>query len=151
PPYKGGQNVTPSGNIFLNNTFVGTITVVSGSFQTTTVGAKFGQPFKVLVRNSEGGPAPPGLPVIFTAPGSGAAGTFGGSGTNTETVFPGPDGVATASFTANTTAGSFTVTVTATEASGSADFSLTNLALAPANVVARAGTPQNTPVTMTFA
>src|SRR5262249_46810858 len=69
----------------------------------------------------------------------------------TEPVFTGPDGVATASFTANTTAGSFTVTVTTPGATGSADFSLTNLALAPANVVATAGTPQSTPVMMTFA
>src|SRR5262249_18558123 len=107
PPYKGGQNVTPSGNIFLNNTFVGTITVVSGSFQTTPVGAAFGQPLKVLVRNAEGTPAPVGTPVLFTAPGSGASGTFGGSGTHTETVFTGPARVATPSPPANTTARSF--------------------------------------------
>src|SRR5262249_18805407 len=79
------------------NTFVGTITVVSGSFQTTTVGAAFGQPLKVQVRNSEGGPAPGGIPVIFTAPASGAGGKFGGSGTNSATGFTDPSGLPTPS------------------------------------------------------
>ncbi len=65
------------------------------------------------------------MPVTFTAPSSGASGTFGGSAT--ATVATNAAGLATApAFTANGQAGSYTVTATAAGVGTSAIFSLTN-------------------------
>ena len=65
-----------------------------------------------------------GLPVVFTAPGSGASGTFGGS--STATVNTGANGVATApALTANAATGAFVVT--AANGGLSASFNLTNI------------------------
>src|SRR5207245_6079482 len=73
-----------------------------------------------------------GVVVTFTAPGSGASGTFAG-GVNTATT--NASGVATsATFTANATAGGpYNVVASATGAT-SANFSLTNVASAPAPI-----------------
>jgi hypothetical protein len=68
-----------------------------------------------------------GTPVTFTAPSSGAGGTFATSGTNTVTVGADVSGNASApTFTANDTPGSYTVT--ATSADGSVTFAMTNSA-----------------------
>jgi hypothetical protein len=64
--------------------------------------------------------------VTFTAPASGASGSFGASGA-TATATSGADGVATApQFTANLTTGSFTVNATVAGVSAPAAFNLTN-------------------------
>lgn len=91
--------------------------VVSGTPQTAAVGHPFSQALKVKTT--------PGGSVTFTAPGSGASGTFSGGGT-TAIVTAGSDGIAAApQFTANATTGSYVVTPTA--GSDSANFNLTNV------------------------
>src|SRR5262249_45405532 len=90
------------------------------------------------VRDAGGSPVP-GVAVTFTAPGSGASGVFGGS--LAVTVTTDASGVATAPpFTANGTAGSYTMT--ASISAGFATFSLTNNRGASASITAIAGTPQ---------
>ena len=77
-----------------------------------------------------------GTPITFTAPSSGASGSFATSGSNTVTVGADISGNASApTFTANDTAGSYTVT--ATSDYGSVSFSLTNSAAGiPATITA---------------
>ena len=82
-----------------------------------------------------GGTPTSGVTVTFTAPSTGASGTFAG-GVNTATTDA--NGKATSAvFTANSTAGAYTVTATAPGASTPASFSLTNAAatLADGNYV----------------
>jgi hypothetical protein len=69
-----------------------------------------------------------GVTVTFAAPATGASGSFGSSGASA-TAVSGADGVATApQFTANGTAGPFTVTASVAGVSTPASFSLTNQA-----------------------
>ena len=69
-----------------------------------------------------------GVTVSFAAPATGASGSFGSSGASA-TAISGADGVATApQFTANGTAGPFTVTASVAGVSTPASFSLTNQA-----------------------
>jgi hypothetical protein len=69
-----------------------------------------------------------GVTVSFAAPSTGASGSFGSSGASA-TAISGADGVATApQFTANATAGPFTVAASVTGVSTPASFSLTNQA-----------------------
>jgi len=83
----------------------------------------------VALANSNGCPVTSvvGTPVTFTAPSSGAGGSFATSGANAVTVGADLSGNASApTFTANDVAGSYTVT--ATSADGSVSFSMTNSA-----------------------
>jgi protocatechuate 3,4-dioxygenase beta subunit len=103
--------------------------LVAGTPQTTTLGSAFASGLQVALTNSDGcvvtGAA--GVPVTFTAPGAGAGGRFSTSNSNTATVGADASGSAAApAFTANGTAGSYTVT--ASSQYGSVSFSLTNTA-----------------------
>jgi hypothetical protein len=93
--------------------------------QSTGEGQPFSIPLQVTVTDSNGvGVAD--ASVTFTAPSSGASGTFAGGGTTFSTT-TGPDGTATAPvFTANSVAGSYDVTATSDKLSTA--FHLTNLA-----------------------
>ena len=76
----------------------------------------------VVATVTTGGSPTSGVAVTFTAPGTGASGTFTG-GTKTETDTTNASGVATSTtFTANTTAGAYAVTASATGASTPASF-----------------------------
>lgn len=142
PPYHAAL---PAFGDLLINAAVGALAVASGDFQTASVTAAYSQPLKVSLKDADGNPVPAGFPVTFTAPATGASGTFTG-GTNTITVFTDAGGFASASFTANTVAGGVIINVTAPAAYGSAQFGLLNLALAPTQIVTVAGTPQTTQV-----
>jgi hypothetical protein len=101
------------------------IAATSGSGQNTTVGTPFTNSLAATV--TTGGAPTPGIAVTFTAPASGASGTFASNSTATETVTTNASGVATSSaFTANTTAGADKVTAAAAGASAAANFTLTN-------------------------
>ena len=101
------------------------IAVSSGSGQSATVGTAFANPLVALV-TQDGSPLS-GASVTFTAPSSGASGTFASTGTNTETDTTNASGLATSStFTANSTTGSYSVVATTPNAVNPADFSLTN-------------------------
>jgi len=129
------------------------ITATSGGGQTAQVEAPFTSPLVATV-NSNGSPAS-GVSVTFTAPGSGASGTFAttpAAATDTETT--NSSGVATSQpFTANTIAGTYTVTATAAGMGGTspAAFTLTNNPGAPAALQATSGNSQSATVGTPFA
>jgi len=88
-----------------------------------------------------------GVTVTFTAPGSGASGTFAGG---VITAVTDASGTATSAvFTANGTKGSYSVT--ATVGALSATFTLTNTAGAPAAIAVNGGNLQGTPILTAFA
>ena len=104
------------------------ITATAGTPQSATVNTSFATQLQVTVKDSSNNPVS-GAIVTFSAPGSGASGTFAG-GVNAATT--NASGVAiSAVFTANTTAGSYTVTASVSGVASPANFSLTNLALIP--------------------
>ena len=105
------------------------LTLVAGTPQTTTLDTAFAGDLQVALTNSDGCPvtSAAGIPVTFSAPAAGAGGRFSSSNANTVTVGADSSGnVAAPTFTANGTAGSYTVT--AGSQYGSVSFSLTNTA-----------------------
>ncbi len=77
------------------------ITVVSGSSQSATQGSAFSNPLVAMVSDAEGNPVS-GASVTFTAPSSGASGTFSNS-SNTITAPTGSNGQVSEVLTANHT------------------------------------------------
>ncbi|HEY1777676.1 MAG TPA: hypothetical protein VGG41_16075 [Solirubrobacteraceae bacterium] len=123
-----------------------TLTLVSGSPQTAQLGASFASPIQVSLANTNGCPITTtvaGTAITFSAPGAGPSGVFSTSGSNTLTVGADTSGSAAASmFTANTTAGGYTVTASC--AYGTVSFQLVNTAAGiPATVTALALTSQH--------
>ncbi len=101
---------------------IGNLTAISGTPQSTAVNTAFSTAMQVSVEDSHGSPAE-GVAVRFTAPSSGASGTFAFSAT----VLTDGCGIATAPpFTANANGGTYSVVATVVGYSGSAVFSLTN-------------------------
>jgi hypothetical protein len=100
------------------------ITAVGGTPQSTAVGTAYAVPLQARVTDAFGNPVP-GVTVTFAAPAAGAGGTFSGG-----TVVPTDAlGLATApAFTANGSAGSYTVTAAVSGVGAPALFGLTNLA-----------------------
>ena len=125
---------------------VETMTLQSGSPQSTAGGTAFAA--SLIVQVTTGGSPTSGVSVTFTAPSSGASGTFA-NGTATETDTTDINGLATSSqFTANTTTGAYTVAATASGLP-TVNFSLTNTAV-PASITATSGTPQSAFVLTAF-
>jgi adhesin/invasin len=118
----------------------GSITATGGVVQSTMTSATFGQPLQATVRDGYGNPAT-GVSVTFTAPSSGASGTFGGA--TSATVKTDAAGHASTTITANSAAGRFAVSAGAVAITGSAAFTLTNLA-APTTVLAFTRQPSDT-------
>jgi hypothetical protein len=114
------------------------LTLVAGTPQTTTLDTAFASGLQVALTNSDGCPVTgtAGVPVTFSAPANGASGRFAANNSNTVTVGADSSGtIATPTFTANGTAGSYTVT--ASSQYGSVSFSLTNTAAGiPARILA---------------
>lgn len=105
------------------------LTLVAGTPQTTALDTAFAGGLQVALSNSDGcavtGAA--GVPVTFKAPSGGASGRFSSSNSVTTTVGADASGAdAAPTFTANGTAGNYTVT--ASSPYGSVSFSLTNTA-----------------------
>ena len=93
--------------------------------QSAAGGKTFASPFSVTV--TQNGIQVSGEKVTFTAPSSGASGTFA-NGTTTDTEITNPQGVATSSaFTANMTGGTYAVTAMVNAAPSPASFGLTNI------------------------
>src|SRR5260370_1078201 len=128
------------------------IVVTSGSGQSAAINTAFAAPLVATVTDAGNNPVSGGL-VTFTAPSSGASGTFAG-GVNTAPT--NARGVATsAAFTANATAGGpYNVTTSVSGVARAANFSLTNLqgAAAIAFMQSNSATPQTpqTSVTITY-
>jgi hypothetical protein len=122
------------------------ITIFSGSGQTGTVANGFSQTLKVKAADSFGNPVA-GVTVSFVSPSSGASGTFAG---NLKTAVTGVDGVATsAAITANTVAGSYIVTASASGL-GSLNFNLTNTAGTAATLGVAGGSGQSAKLGVAF-
>ena len=100
------------------------ITATAGTPQSTSVNTAFATALKATV--TESGTAKSGVSVTFTAPGSGASGTFPGS-TTTVVVSTDGSGIATApTFTANAVGGSYNVVASIGTGQPPAAFALTN-------------------------
>jgi len=129
------------------------LTLTAGTPQTAMLETSFASGLQVTLANSDGCPVTgaAGVPVTFAAPSSGASGSFAGGGSNTVTVGSDASGAVMApTFTANDTAGSYTVT--ASSQYGSVSFSLTNTAAAiPARIVVTGVAPRSAPALHTFA
>ncbi|MEM7215676.1 MAG: choice-of-anchor D domain-containing protein [Pseudomonadota bacterium] len=126
------------------------VVATSGTPQTAAVGDPFGAPLIATVTDSTGNPIP-GTNVFFTAPTSGASGTFASNGTNTEIVTTDANGMATSSvFTANATVGSYNVIATS-GAAAPTDFALTNTAGTAAQLILVSGGPQTSSLNQQFA
>lgn len=127
PPAPNTVYQVGAGSILLNaNTTQKTITVSAGSGQSAAVGTAFATALKALVKDGVGNPVP-NVTVVFTAPNSGASGTFA-NGTAIDTETTDANGIATTTvFTANgTIGGPYFVAATTTGATAPANFSLTN-------------------------
>ncbi len=124
-----------------------TIVSVNGSQQAAKVGTPFSTQLEAGVFYL-GAPVS-GATVTFTAPSSGASGTFS-NGTTTESDVTDSNGHATSStFAADATGGSYSVSASLSSNSTQAAFALTNLA--PTGVFATGGTPQRASVGVAFA
>ncbi len=103
-----------------------TVTASGGITQSAAIDTAFAMPLAATVFDSNSNPAS-GVSVTFTAPATGASGTFV-NGTTTETDTTDANGMATSTvFSANaTTGGPYAVAATVAGLSAPADFSLTN-------------------------
>ena len=124
------------------------ITVASGSGQTTTVNTAFASMLVITVRDQYNNPLS-GVSVTFAAPGSGASGSFsnnnGGIGGVTNA-----SGQLSESFTANTIAGNYVVTASTSGVSTPASFSLSNTPGAANSISVTSGASQSATVNTTF-
>ena len=98
-----------------------------GTPQRTAPHSSFEGSVATAVLDSVGSPVE-NASVTFTAPASGATGTFADTGTSTTTATTGVSGVATAaSFTANGDMGEYVVSATTAGVAGTADFLMNNI------------------------
>jgi len=144
--------VIASVNFDLMNTAgpAASITATSGSLQDATISTAFAAPLVATVLDANQNPVT-GASVTFTAPASGASGTFA-NGTATETDTTNASGVATSStFTANATAGGYTVAAAVAGVTATAPYTLRNITGAVVSIAATSGTPQSATVNTAFA
>jgi hypothetical protein len=137
---SGGLSGQQSG-IIVQAAAASALEIQQGDGQTAIVATSYADALEAIVVDAYGNPVA-GVPVIFTVQAkNGAGGSFAGA--SSVTVDTDADGLATApTLTANGTAGSFTIGVSAGSAGGLSDsFGLTNTAAAP---LAVASTPANT-------
>jgi adhesin/invasin len=107
------------------------ITAIGGTPQAAIVLQQFPSPLRAQVRDTPGN-AVSGVTVTFSSPASGPSGTFAGPVTVTtdgNEIATGP------TLTANSQAGSFMVTATATGTASPAAFALTNLPQQPSTII----------------
>ena len=104
------------------------LTVIAGSPQSATVNTAFATAFKVQITDALHNPIS-GVTVTFTAPSTGASGTFSSNAVLTTDA---TGSVTASTFTANTVAGAYQVGVAGGGLTGS--LSLTNNA-GPANLI----------------
>jgi hypothetical protein len=145
-----GVTATTTFNLTNTSGPAASITATSGSLQDAVISTAFGAPLVATVVDVNQNPVS-GASVTFTAPATGAGGTFASNSTNTETDTTGANGQATSStFTADATAGAFTVAATITGLTP-ANFELTNVTGALVSITATSGTPQSAAVNANFA
>ncbi len=108
------------------------ITITSGTPQSVAIGTAFA-PLQIVVKDAGSNPVGAGVNVTFTAPSTGASGTFANS-SNAITLQTLANGTISAPFTANLSGGMYMVTLVAAGVSSPPSFTLTNVA---ANVSAQ--------------
>ena len=145
-----GVTATTTFNLTNTSGPAASITATSGSLQDAVISTAFGAALVATVVDINQNPVS-GASVTFTAPATGAGGTFASNSTNTETDTTGANGQATSStLTADATAGAFAVTATITGLTP-ANFELTNVTGALVSIRATSGTPQSAAVNANFA
>ena len=112
------------------------VAVNTGSPQTVAISTQFASALQVIVRDAGNNPVS-GVTVNFGVPNSGASAVL-----SSNSAITNGSGLASVTATANTTAGSYSVTAAVSGVTGVAAFTLTNTAGPPASIVATAGTPQ---------
>lgn len=123
------------------------IAVFDGSPQSAPVKTLFAKRLKAVVKDSGNNPVS-GVTVTFTKPSAGASGTFAGAATASTDA----SGVATSGdFTANDTAGGYSVTASVAGVATSAAFLMTNTSNVPSAVTVVDGSSQSAPVNTAFA
>jgi hypothetical protein len=124
------------------------LTTHAGDHQAAPVNATFATALAARVTDAFGNPRS-GVSVVFTAPASGASGTFAND-TATTSATTNARGIATATdFTAGTTAGSYRVAATVSGATAGS-FALTNTYGTAATVTALDGSSQSAGVSLVF-
>jgi hypothetical protein len=137
---SGAQTLTFS--MTNNPGAVAQFTRQNAASRSATVNTAYSEAFKVLAADRYGNPRS-GVSVQFFAPVVGAAGSFTGS-TSSSSATTDASGIATSStFTANTVAGEFSVTVNATSVQTSLSFECTNEAGAAAHIDVNSGNSQS--------
>jgi hypothetical protein len=132
-------NASATVSLTVNRGTPATITAVSGTSQSAHINLAFGTLMQVSVKDVANDPVP-GVSVTFTAPASGASGTFAG-GTVTASVQTDTTGTATApAFTANGATGTYNVTASVPGVASPANFALTNTVAADYSIVANPST-----------
>lgn len=146
-----GVTATTSFNLTNTAGSATSIVATSGSLQDAQISTAFGSPLVATVLDNNQNPVS-GASVTFTAPGTGASGTFASSSSATETDTTNSSGVATSSaFTADAMAGTYTVSATVSGVTTAANFQLTNITGALISISATSGTPQSASVNSAFA
>jgi len=146
------QGVETSISFSLTNTTGAPASVLAtgGIAQSAGINTTYAAPLVVKVVDSGQNPVQFAM-VAFTAPASGASGTFADTGTNTTGASTDANGVATSPlFTANAIAGTNDVTATVAGASTPATFNLTNLSGSAVTITATSGTPQKAVIGSAF-
>ena len=149
---KNGANVWGTTTVAITAKTTGdTLSIVSGSPQSATVGTAFANPLVIQDVDQFNNPVS-GATVTFAAPASGASGTFSSTSNRISTAVTGSNGLATSStFTANTTAGvSYSVSASA-PSTNTANFALTNVAGDAQTITVTSGSPQSATVATAFA
>ncbi len=124
------------------------IAATGGTPQSVVISTAFGSTLMATVKDASNNPVS-GAVVTFTAPGSGASGTLAVGGNTATTNASGV--AASGTFTANSTAGTYTVSAAVAGVSTPASFSLTNLTGSAASITSTGGTPQNAGINTAFA
>jgi Ca2+-binding RTX toxin-like protein len=143
-PNPGNDGVTNVDAII--NISGNTISVFSGSPQSTTVNTAFAAPLVVKVVDGASNPISGAL-VTFTAPGASPSGLFSNS-THTISATTAANGQLSEAFTADTGAGTYVVT--ASISGSTTSFTLTNIAGAPTTITVTSGSGQSATVTTAF-
>jgi len=131
------------------NTPAEAIAATGGTGQSAALNTAFSAPLVATV--TMGGSPVGGAFVIFTAPTTGASGTFASNSSNSETDTTNASGVATSStFTANGTIGADTVTASVAGVTATTSFNLTNTSGPAAAITATSGSLQDAHIGTAF-
>ena len=123
--------------------------VVSPAAEMATIGTAFPTILTATVTDSSHNPLS-GVPIVFSAPGSGASATFS-NGTATITVTSSASGTAAAAVTANSVPGTYSVSAATLTASGIVQGTTQLTNAGPASLIALNGTsPQSAPIGTSF-